>query len=197
LASKFQCKEVQRWCCNSDETEGFSKMKKNQMMLTLAKVTALSMALLMAGCAHATAKSSEKIETIDLKKDADNTQLVLVSDGKSQTFNWTSAQLADPVALEKALAEVPEAQRDNIQQLLSQVQEGKGLQFVTPDHGKVTVHHIGPAADINELPHKKVIMHKIAGGDGTEFGLLKSLLTESKLSKAQLQELQKVLDSKY
>jgi hypothetical protein len=42
-----------------------------------------------------------------------------------------------------------------------------------------------------------VIMHKIGGGDGSEFSLLKSLLTNAKLSKEQLQDLQKLLDSKY
>lgn len=173
-------------------------MKNTAILTTLLKVTALTTVLLTAGCAQAVAKSPEQTETIDLKKDADGTKVVLVSNGDSQTFNWTSAQLADPAAMEKALAEVPEAQRDKIKQLLTQMSEGKGFQFATTGEGKMTVHHLGESADdIKVLTNKKVIVHKIDGGDGSEFGLLKSLLADTKLTKEQLQALQKILDSKY
>lgn len=173
-------------------------MKNTSTLKTLCQVTALAAALLAAGCAQAVATSPEQAETIDLKKDAEHTKLVLVSNGDSKTFNWTSAQLADPAELEKALAEVPEAQRDKIKQLLEQMKEGKGFQFATAGEGKMMVHHLGEGADeMKVLTNKKVIVHKIKGGDGSEFGLLKSLLTESKLSKEQLQELQKIIDSKY
>lgn len=173
-------------------------MKKTPMITTLLKVTALTAALLAAGCAQAVAESSAKTETIDLKKDADSTKVVLVTNGDSKTFNWTSAQLADPVEMEKVLAEVPEAKREKIKQLLTQMKEGKGFQFTTAGDGEMTVHHLGVGADdMKVLTNKKVIVHKINGGDGSEFGLIKSLLVDSKLTKEQLQELQKILDSKY
>ncbi|RVU40083.1 hypothetical protein EOE67_07470 [Rheinheimera riviphila] len=162
-------------------------------------------ALVVAGCAQAvTAKPAETQATetqttdIQLKKTNNITKLVLVTNGNAQTFDWSAADLADPAAMEKALADVPEAERENIKKLLSQMKEGNGLQLVTEGDHKVMVHHLGPDADgVKVLTNKKVMMHKIGGGDGSEFSLLKSLLTNAKLSKEQLQELQKLLDSKF
>ncbi len=173
-------------------------MKHKLTLATLVKVTALATALMVAGCAQAVAEQGEKTETIDLKKINDKTQLVLVTNGDTKTFNWSAAQLSDPAELDKALAEVPEAKREKIKKLLSEMKEGKGFQFATDGGHTVTVHQLGDGADsMKVLTNKKVIVHKIDGGDGSEFGLLKSLLADSKLSKEQLQELQKVLDSKY
>lgn len=170
-------------------------MKHQLTFATFVKVTVLATALLTAGCAQAVA---ENTETIDLKKVADKTQLVLVTNGDTKTFNWSAAQLSDPTELDKALAEVPEAKREKIKQLLAQMKEGKGFQFATDGAHNVTVHQLGDGADgMKVLTNKKVIVHKIDGGDGSEFGLLKSLLADTKLSKEQLQELQKILDSKY
>lgn len=167
-------------------------------------------ALLAAGCAQAVAAKPAETQTaetqapksqttdIQLKKTNKFTKLVLVTNGNAQTFDWSAADLADPASMEKALAEVPEAERENIKKLLSQMKEGNGLQLVTEGDHKVMVHHLGSDADgVKVLTNKKVIMHKIGGGDGSEFSLLKSLLTNAKLSKEQLQELQKLLDSKY
>ncbi len=170
----------------------------------------LCSALVVAGCAQAVAakpaaeaqaaETGAVTQTTDIqwKKTNNMTKLVLVTNGNTQTFDWSAADLADPAAMEKALAEVPEAERENIKKLLSQMKEGNGLQLVTEGDHKVMVHHLGPDADgVKELTNKKVVMHKISGGDGSEFSLLKSLLTDAKLSKAQLQELQKLLDSKF
>lgn len=75
---------------------------------------------------------------------------------------------------------------------------GKGFQFATDGGNEVMVHRLGDNADgIKVLTNKKVTVHKVDGGDGSEFTLLKSLLANSKLTKEQLQELQKLLDSKY
>lgn len=173
-------------------------MKHKLALATLVKATALVTALMVAGCAQAVAEQGEKTETIDLKKINDKTQLVLVTNGDTKTFNWSSAQLSDPVELDKALAEVPEAKREKIKKLLSQMKEGNGFQFANEGGHTVTVHQLGDGADgMKVLTNKKVIVHKIDGGDGSEFGLLKSLLADTKLSKEQLQELQKILDSKY
>jgi|GEM_PF-6166512 len=189
-------------------------MKHQLTCATLVKATALATALLAAGCAQAVAESAEsaekteKTETIDLKKINDKTQLVLVTNGDTKTFDWSAAQLSDPVELEKALAEVPEAKREKIKHLLSQMKvsqmkgsqmkDGEGFQFASDGGHNMVVHQLGDNADgIKVLTNKKVIVHKIDGGDGSEFSLLKSLLTNSKLTKEQLQELQKILDSKY
>jgi len=184
--------------------------EKNMNKTTKLIFPLLFSALVVAGCAQAvTAKPAETQATetqttatqttdIQLKKTNNITKLVLVTNGNAQTFDWSAADLADPAAMEKALAEVPAAERENIKKLLSQMKEGNGLQLVTEGDHKVMVHHLGPDADgVKVLTNKKVIMHKIGGGDGSEFSLLKSLLTNAKLSKEQLQELQKLLDSKF
>lgn len=163
----------------------------------------LCSAMIVAGCAQAfAAKPAEpapaavtQTTEIELNKNDNKTKLVLVTNGDAKTFQWSSADLADPAELEKALAEVPEAQRANIKQLLTQMHSGDGVQFTTDG---MTVHHLGPKADgVKVLSNKKVFIHKMDAGDGSEFSLLKSLLTDAKLNKEQLQELQKLLDSKY
>lgn len=167
-------------------------------------------ALLVSGCARATAVTPAEAQAtelqaavnqtkeIALKKTNDNTKLVLVNNGDAQTFTWSAAELADPATLEKALAEVPAAEREQIKTLLAQMKDGNGLQLVSEGDQTVLVNHFGPAPDgVKVLTNKKVIMHKFDGADGSEFSLLKSLLTNAKLSKEQLQELQKLLDTKY
>jgi activator of 2-hydroxyglutaryl-CoA dehydratase len=188
----------------------FQQKEKNMNKTTKLIFPLLFSALLAAGCAQAVAAKPAETQTaetqapksqttdIQLKKTNKFTKLVLVTNGNAQTFDWFAADLADPASMEKALAEVPEAERENIKKLLSQMKEGNGLQLVTEGDHKVMVHHLGSDADgVKVLTNKKVIMHKIGGGDGSEFSLLKSLLTNAKLSKEQLQELQKLLDSKY
>ncbi|OBP13360.1 hypothetical protein A5320_18790 [Rheinheimera sp. SA_1] len=188
----------------------FQQKEKNMNKTTKLIFPLLFSALLAAGCAQAVAAKPAETQTaetqtpksqttdIQLKKTNKFTKLVLVTNGNAQTFDWSAADLADPASMEKALAEVPEAERENIKKLLSQMKEGNGLQLVTEGDHKVMVHHLGSDADgVKVLTNKKVIMHKIGGGDGSEFSLLKSLLTNAKLSKEQLQELQKLLDSKY
>jgi len=173
-------------------------MKQQLTWATRIKVAALTTALMAAGCAQAVANRGENSETIDLKKVNDKTQLVLVTGGGTKTYDWSASQLADPAELEKALAEVPAAKREQVRQLLAQLNEGKGFQFVTEGDHKVVIHRLGDNADgLKMLTNNTVRVHKIAGGDGSEFGLLKSLLAEAQLSKAQLQELQQLLDSKY
>lgn len=167
-------------------------------------------ALLVSGCARATAAKPAEAQvtahqaaenqttTIELKKTNDSTKLVLVTNGDAQTFNWSAADLADPATLDKALAAVPAAEREQIRKLLAQIKDGNGLQLVTEGDQTVMVNHFGPDPDgVKVLTNKKVIMHQFEGGDGSEFSLLKSLLTNAKLSKEQLQELQKLLDTKY
>ena len=162
----------------------------------------LCSAMIVAGCAQAAAtkaadtpKSEAQTTEIELMHKDKKTELVLVTNGDAKTFNWSSEDLADPVALEKALSEVPEAQRENIRQLLTQMKSGDGMRFTSDG---MTVHHLGPKADgVKVLSNKKVFIHKMDAGDGSEFSLLKSLLTDAKLNKEQLQELQKLLDSKY
>lgn len=184
--------------------------EKNMSKTTKLIFPLLFSALVAAGCAQAVAAKPTEIQTaetgaaksqttnIQLKKTNNLTKLVLVTNGSAQTFDWTAADLADPAAMDKALAEVPEAERENIKKLLLQMKEGNGLQLVTEGDHKVMVHHLGPDADGSKvLTNKKVIMHKIDGGEGAEFSLLKSLLADAKLSKEQLQELQKLLDSKF
>lgn len=173
-------------------------MKNSMHMNTLLQVTVLVASLLAAGCAQAVAKSTEQINTIDVKKDADTTKVVLVSNGDSKTLSWNTADLADPAAIAKAVSEVPAEQREQIKQILTQINAGKGFEFTTDGTDKLTVHQLGHnATDVKVLTGKKVIMHKIVGGDGSEFGLLKSLLQETQLNKTQLQELQKILDAKH
>jgi len=164
--------------------------------------------LVAAGCAQAvaakpaetqaaeTAAPKSQTTEIQLKKTNNLAKLVLITNGNTQTFDWSAADVADPAAMDKALAEVPEAERENIKKLLSQMKEGNGLQLVTEGDHKVTVHQLG-ADGVKVLTNKKVLMHKIDAGDGSEFSLLKSLLKDAKLNKEQLQELQKLLDSKF
>jgi hypothetical protein len=175
-------------------------MKKNLIFATLSLATAL----LAAGCAHAVADNSKidnnKIsnsETIDLKKVDNKTKLVLVTNGDSKTFDWTEAELSDPKALEKALAEVPADKREQIKQLLTQMKTDHGFQFVVEGDEKVMVTDFSDSNGGKMTTNKKMVIHKLNGVDGTDFSLLKSLLVDAKLSKAQLQELQKLLDSKY
>jgi uncharacterized protein (DUF2147 family) len=173
-------------------------MKKNLIFATLSLATAL----LAAGCAHAVADNSKidnnkvgNSETIDLKKVNNKTKLMLVTNGDSKTFDWTEAELSDPKALEKALAEVPADKREQIKQMLTQMKTDHSLQFVVEGDDQVIVTDLSDSGKVRT--NKKVVIHKLNGADGTDFSLLKSLLVDAKLSKAQLQELQKLLDSKY
>lgn len=162
----------------------------------------LCSALIVAGCAQAFAAkpadtpiADTQTTAIELKKNDDKTKLVVVTNGDAKTFNWSAADFADPEAMEKALAEVPEAQREKIKQLLTNIKDGKALPLSADG---VTVHRLGPDADgANLLADKQLFIHKLAAGDGSEFSLLKSLLSNAKLDKPQLQELQKLLDAKY
>ncbi len=165
-------------------------MKKSGQFLpkVLPKILLPLLLLSLTACAQAGAAGPEQAEKTTEKK---QTKVLVLNDADGKTFKWDSSQ--SPAELDKALAELPAEKRDKIRKIVEQMQAN------TPDGPQVLVKTLdGDDLDVDvKVITDKVVMHKMVAGEGHEFELIKKLLAKGKFSKAQLQELQKQLDSKF
>lgn len=165
-------------------------MKKSGQFLpkVLPKLLFPLLLLSLTACAQAGAADPEQAEKTTEKK---QTKVLVLNDADGKTFKWDSSQ--SPAELDKALAELPAEKRDKIRKIVEHMQAN------TPDGPQVLVKTLdGDDLDVDvKVITDKVVMHKMVAGEGHEFELIKKLLAKGKFSKAQLQELQKQLDSKF
>lgn len=172
-------------------------------------------------------KAAPKIKTqqIQIEKRDGNSQVVLVADGETEVFQLSAADLKDEAKLAAVLAKLPEKEREQIKTMLlnepqMQLAHGGDPQvFLTTEktdgeNGMTTERHIvvkklsGDGSepqmmnvDVSADGAQRHVVIKTIGE--TEFAgnagydMFKAWLTKAKLDKKQLQELQKLLDSKH
>lgn len=177
--------------------------------------------------AEAVVKVAPQVKTqqIQIEKRDDQSELVWVADGQTEVFQFSAADLKDEAKLAAVLSKLPEKERENIKAMLlgdprlQVAQSAAPKVFVTTtttdgNNGMATERHImvKKFADDDTLPHmihvdvsaegpqdqvviKKISEAEFAGNAG--YDMFKAWLTKAKLDKKQLQELQKLLDSKH
>ena len=177
--------------------------------------------------AEAAVKVAPQVKTqqIQIEKRDDQSELVWVADGQTEVFQFSAADLKDEAKLAAVLSKLPEKERENIKAMLlgdprlQVAQSAAPKVFVTTtttdgNNGMATERHImvKKFADDDTLPHmihvdvsaeapqhqvviKKISEAEFAGNAG--YDMFKAWLTKAKLDKKQLQELQKLLDSKH
>jgi len=171
---------------------------------------------LLSACstAHSAPAKAQKQVELNIQKAHDGATVVLVEDGKTQQLQLTQAQLADDKALMAALAALPEARRQQVLDLL----HGVNLPPVPAEPGApaapmvvMKLHEGAPTppaapmapeapmvwvhADENGGTQKHVIVRTMRGP--MSFDVIKTQLQQGTFTKAQLQELQKIIDSKF
>lgn len=177
--------------------------------------------------AEAVVKVAPQVKTqqIQIEKRDGQSELVWVADGQTEVFQFSDADLKDEAKLAAVLAKLPEKERENIKAMLlgdprlQVAQSAAPKVFVTTvatdgNNNMPTERHIvvKKFADDDTLPHmihvdvsaetpqhqvviKKISEAEFAGNAG--YDMFKAWLTKAKLDKKQLQELQKLLDSKH
>lgn len=189
------------------------------------------LSLLLAGCAQAGASTTtknneqnanmqtmEKAVRVDNKhqqkmlqveKNDDGLQVVLVKDGKTRNYQLTPAELADEKALEAALAKIPAEDREDVRQFANgdMMPELPAPPAAPMAMDVPMVVSVVTAPEAPEAP--MVYVHKVDGDMQKQqvfvktmhkelsFDMLKKHLKDGKFSKEQLQELQKIIDSKF
>ena len=166
-----------------------------------------------------------KTQQIQIEKRDGNSELVLVADGKSEVFQLSAADLKDETKLAEVLAKLPENQRDQVKTMLLNEPKMHGAQLGEPqifmtidkaagENGNSSERHIvvkklvGDGSEPQVLnvdvagdgPKRQVVIQTVgdAALDGKAgFEFFKAWLGNAKLDKAQLLELQKLLDSKH
>lgn len=152
-------------------------------------------------------KSQQKM--LQVQKNDDGLQVVLVKDGKTRNYQLTPAELADEKALEAALAKIPQEDRDDVRQFangdMMPELPAPPAAPMAPDVPMVV--SVVTAPEAPEAP--MVFVHKVDGDMQKQqvvvktmhkeltFDMLKKHLKDGKFSKEQLQELQKIIDSKF
>lgn len=166
-----------------------------------------------------------KTQQIQIEKRDGNSQVVLVADGETEVFQLSASDLKDEAKLAAVLAKLPENQREQIKTMLlnePQMQlahAGDPQIFLTTEkadgeNGMTTERHfvVKKLAGDGSEPQ---MMNVDVSADGTQrhvviktvgetefagkagYDMFKAWLTKAKLDKNQLQELQKLLDSKH
>lgn len=202
------------------------KMQKNVRPWFIAGL----FGVLLSGCANAgaatdgkpmaaqpTAMNTEKMapapkaqqKMLQVQKNDDGLQVVLVKDGNTRNYQLTAAELANEQALEAALSKIPAEDRDDVR--------GFANGDMMPELPPVPDAPMAPAApmmvgmvEVPQTPESPMVM--VQGADGAmkqhkmivktmhkpmTFDMLKTQLKDGKFSKEQLQELQKIIDSKF
>jgi hypothetical protein len=159
-------------------------MKTFQPLVLLSSLFLLVAASTQLSAAEA--KTDTSSEEVQIEKSLKKTKLLLVQDGETEEFNWSNDELKNEAELDLALSKLPEEKREKIKKLLMDQKDGlRGMVFHALD---------GSEGDIN-LIDKKIIVKTLDGK--SEFDVIKHLLQKSSLTKEQLLELQKLLDSKH
>lgn len=158
-------------------------MKKTTLLLPLILLS-------LTACAQAVAEP----EKAEVNTEKTQTKVLVLNDADGKSFKWDSSQ--SPAELDQALAELPAEKREKIRSIITQMSTtGPG-----EPHVLVKTLSAGEGDDLDvdvKVITDKVVMHKMIAGEGHEFVLVKKLLEKGKFSKAQLQELQKLVDSKF
>lgn len=146
---------------------------------------------------------------LQVQKNDDGMQVVLVKDGKTRNYQLTPAELANEKALEAALLKIPAEDRDDVRGFANGdlMPELPPLPDAPMAPTAPMVVSVVTAPEAAEAPmvmvqnadgemkqHKMIVktMHK-----PMTFDMLKKHLKDGKFSKQQLQELQKIIDSKF
>jgi predicted small lipoprotein YifL len=172
---------------------------------------------------HAAAKV--KTQQIQIEKRDGQSQVVLVADGKTEVLQLSAADLKNEAKLAEVLAKLPAEQRDQVKTMLLNepkmhgALQGEPQIFLTMDkaageNGNTTERHIVVKKLVGDGTEPQVLNVDVAG-DGPKrqvviqtmgdaaldgkagFEFFKAWLGNAKLDKNQLQELQKLLDSKH
>ncbi len=179
--------------------------------------------VLLSGCANAGAVTEGKPVNVEktvqipaaqqkmlqVQKNDDGLQVVMVKDGKTRNYQLTPAELANEKALEAALLKIPAEDRDDVR--------GFANGDLMPELPPLPDAPMAPAAPMvvsvvtaPEAPEAPMVMVQNADGEMKQhkmivktmhkpmtFDMLKKHLKDGKFSKEQLQELQKIIDSKF
>lgn len=179
--------------------------------------------VLLSGCANAGAVTEGKPMNVEktvqipaaqqkmlqVQKNDDGLQVVMVKDGKTRNYQLTPAELANEKALEAALLKIPAEDRDDVR--------GFANGDLMPELPPLPDAPMAPAAPMvvsvvtaPEAPEAPMVMVQNADGEMKQhkmivktmhkpmtFDMLKKHLKDGKFSKQQLQELQKIIDSKF
>ncbi len=166
-----------------------------------------------------------KTQQIQIEKRDGNSQVVLVADGETEVFQLSAADLKDEAKLSAVLAKLPEKEREQVKTMLlnkphMQLAHGGEPQvFLTTEqadgeHGMTTERHI-VVKKLSGDGTTPQMMNVDVSADGTQrhvvikqfsdtefagsagYDMFKAWLTKAKLDKKQIQELQKLLDSKH
>lgn len=151
----------------------------------------------------------EQTKLVEVQKNDEGLQVVLVKNGTTRNYQLTPSELANAKALEAALTKIPAEDRDDVRgfangdlmPVLPPLPDAPKapdapmmVNVVTapeaPEAPMVWVQH----TDGDMKAHKMVVktMHQ-----PMTYDLLKKQLKDGKFSKEQLQELQKIIDSKF
>lgn len=153
--------------------------------------------------------AKEQQKMLQVQKNEDGLQVVMVKDGKTRNYQLTPAELANEKALEAALAKIPAEDRDDVR--------GFATGDLMPELPPLPDAPMAPEAPMvvsvvtaPEAPEAPMVMVQNADGDMKQhkmivktmhkpmtFDMLKKHLKDGKFSKEQLQELQKIIDSKF
>lgn len=153
--------------------------------------------------------AKEQQKMLQVEKNDDGLQVVLVKDGKTRNYQLTPAELADEKALEAALAKIPAEDREDVRQFANgdMMPELPPLPAAPMAPDVPMVVSVVTAPEAPEAP--MVWVHKVDGDmqkqqvvvktmhKDMSFDMLKKHLKDGKFSKEQLQELQKIIDSKF
>ena len=153
--------------------------------------------------------AKEQQKMLQVQKNEDGLQVVMVKDGKTRNYQLTPAELANEKALEAALLKIPAEDRDDVR--------GFANGDLMPELPPLPDAPMAPAAPMvvsvvtaPEAPEAPMVMVQNADGEMKQhkmivktmhkpmtFDMLKKHLKDGKFSKEQLQELQKIIDSKF
>lgn len=150
--------------------------------------------------------AKEQQKMLQVQKNDDGLQVVMVKDGKTRNYQLTPAELANEKALEAALLKIPAEDRDDVR--------GFANGDLMPELPPLPDAPMAPAApmvvSVVTAPEAPMVMVQNADGEMKQhkmivktmhkpmtFDMLKKHLKDGKFSKQQLQELQKIIDSKF
>jgi len=141
--------------------------------------------------------SQAEEQKLEVKRDGEKAQVFVRQNGQNQSFEVTKEELADKNKLADKLAALPAEQREKVVNMLS----GEGLPQIPPIPAiaevgtqKIIVKQLSKTSENG--PHTLHVM-AMTDGANVNFDLLKKLVQDSKLSKEQLLELQKLVDAKF
>jgi hypothetical protein len=153
--------------------------------------------------------SKQQHKMLQVEKNDDGLQVVLVKDGKTRNYQLTPAELADEKAMEAALAKIPAEDREDVRQFAN----GEMMpELPAPPAAPMAmdVPMVVSVVTAPEAPEAPMVWVQNTDGDMKQqkmvvktmhkpmtFDMLKKHLKDGKFSKEQLQELQKIIDSKF